>query len=130
AAVLTAPSVSFTSTTGTIGSAGQNMQIAASNVTANTAANVFITDSQALTGNGVSTGANFNLTDTSNAANAMTLTNTINATGNLNLSATGLFTETGIAINNVMTAGGNINLTVSGHDGAGAAYAITEAGVG
>src|ERR1019366_7093910 len=76
-------SVSLTSGSGAIGT----IALITPNVTANTTGNVTLTDSQILTGNGVSTGANFSLTDSNNGG--MSLTNTITATGTLGLVDTG-----------------------------------------
>src|SRR5208282_1241106 len=72
-------SVNLTSGSGAIGT----VALVTPNVTANTTGNVTLTDTQAITGNGVSTGANFSLTDS--AAGGITTTNTITATGTLGL---------------------------------------------
>ena len=52
-------SVNLTSGSGAIGT----IALVTPNITANTTGNVTLTDSQAITGNGASTGANFSLTD-------------------------------------------------------------------
>ena len=52
-------SVALTTGSGAIGA----LTLSTPNVTANTTGNVTLTDLQAMTGNGASTGANFNLTD-------------------------------------------------------------------
>ncbi|MEI9914227.1 MAG: hypothetical protein WDN66_04620 [Candidatus Saccharibacteria bacterium] len=76
-------SVALTSGSGVITLAN----LATPNITFNTTNNVTLTDSTALTGNGISTGGIVSLTD--NAAGGMTTSNNITATGNLSLITSG-----------------------------------------
>jgi fibronectin-binding autotransporter adhesin len=113
------------------GSGGINVSAAgAPEITANSTGNVQISNTVALTSNGVSSGANFSLTDSANVVGAMTITNPITATGNLTLATTGTVAGTSISINSPISANGTVNLNVNGTDGAGSAFAITEAGTG
>jgi len=92
-------SVALTSSSGAIGS----LNIATPNWTANTTGNVTLVDSQATTGNGVSTGNNISITDSAGGVGALTTSGTITAAGTLALLSTG--TNGGVVI------GGNVSGT-------------------
>jgi hypothetical protein len=108
---VTAGNLTTNSLTPAAGSGGINVSAAgAPEITANSTGNVQITDTVALTANGVSSGANFSLTDSANMAGAMTITNPITATGNLTLATTGTVAGTSISINSPISADAQIEL--------------------
>ena len=114
---LTTPTVSLTA--GSIGTSSNPILLAASNLTANSGGNVYISDSSAATIAGTSTGAIFSLTDTAGGAGSISVSNTITATGALSLLATG--TNGGIVL------GANVSGTADTIAASGSG-AITQSG--
>ncbi len=103
-AIIGSTSVNLTSGSGTMGYSSINpLLVTTPNLTFNTTGDVFISDSQALTSNGVSTGGNVYLANSANGG--MTTTNTITATGTLQLVNTGT--------NSPITIGANVSGTVT-----------------
>src|SRR5207302_326898 len=111
----TAPTVSLTSGTGNVGTAAQNINTAATNLTASTtvAGNVFINQNGAVNLGASSAGATFQLTDNANltitnplSATTVTLITTAASNGNIIVNANPTATAT-LNVN----AGGSGNIT-------------------
>ncbi len=110
ASIIGSTSVSLTSGSGTVGfDSSDTVLVTTPKLTFNTSGDVFITDSQALTSNGVSTGRNVYLVDSANGG--IITTNTITATGTLQLINTGTNAPITIGANISGTA---VTLTATG----------------
>ena len=108
---LTAPSVTLASTAGSIGTSGNAILTAASTLTANASGNVYVSDANAVTIGGASSGSIFSLTDTAGGAGSITVSHAITATGALSLLATG--TNGGIVLG-ANVSGTTDTITASG----------------
>jgi len=104
------------SSSGTIGTSGNNILANTSNLVANTSGNVYVSDAGPVTISGASTGNTFWLTDTAVSGGAITVSNSITATATTLQAGT----NAGVAVNaNVATGSATIGSVTINANGSG-----------